>query len=190
MHGGQVMVESEVGKGSRFTVALPYQMSQFSALESEPTATTSQPLVVNPENAIAPLILLAEDNDANMQTFTTYLTAINYRIILAKNGREAVAMAKANSPDIILIDIQMPIMDGFESTKQIRLDPNLINTPIIALTALAMEGDRERCLAAGMNEYMSKPLKLKQLALKITELLMLEPSINRPLAPNSGGTRK
>ncbi|NUN66015.1 PAS domain S-box protein [Pseudanabaena biceps] len=175
LHGGQVMVESEVGKGSCFTVALPYEMSQSSAPESEPSATTSQPLVVNPENAIAPLILLAEDNDANILTFTSYLTAINYRVIVAKNGEEAVSMAKANAPDIILMDIQMPIVDGFEATQQIRLDPNLIDTPIIALTALAMEGDRERCLASGMNRYISKPLKLKHLATQIAELLQIKP---------------
>ncbi len=169
LHGGRVMVESEVGKGSRFTVALPYEMSQSSAPESAPIVTTPQPLVVNPENA--PLILLTEDNDANIQTFTTFLTAINYRVIVAKNGVEAVSMAKASAPDIILMDIQMPIMDGFEATKQIRLDPNLIDTPIIAVTALVMQGDRERCLAAGMNRYMSKPLDLKQLATQIAELL-------------------
>jgi PAS domain S-box-containing protein len=171
LHGGQVMAESEVGKGSCFTVALPYDLSPPSASEFEPTTTSSRPLVVNPENAIAPLILLAEDNEANIQTFTAYLTAINYRIIVAKNGEEAVSMAKANSPDIILMDVQMPIMDGLEATKQIRLDPNLINTPIIALTALAMEGDRDRCLAAGANDYLSKPVKLRQLNLLIQQVL-------------------
>ena len=173
LHGGQVMVESELGKGSRFTVALPHAMSQSHAPESAPIATTPLPIVVNSENATAPLILVAEDNDANIQTFISYLTAIDYRVIVAKNGIEVVSMAKANPPDIILMDIQMPIVDGFEATKQIRRDPNLINTPIIALTALAMEGDRERCLAAGMNEYMSKPIKFKQLVLKITELLQI-----------------
>jgi signal transduction histidine kinase/CheY-like chemotaxis protein len=171
LHGGQVTAESEVGKGSRFTVALPYDLSQSGAPESTSTATNSLPLVVNPENAIAPLILLAEDNEANIQTFAAYLTAINYRVIVAKNGEEAVAMAKANSPDIILMDIQMPIMDGLEATKQIRLDPNLINTPIIALTALAMEGDRERCLAAGANEYLAKPMKLRHLNATIQKLI-------------------
>nr|WP_103667650.1 PAS domain S-box protein [Pseudanabaena sp. BC1403] len=171
LHDGQVMAESEVGKGSRFSVVLPYDMSLSSASESEPTATTSLPQDVNPENAIAPLILLAEDNEANIQTFTSYLTAVNYRIIVAKNGEDAVAMAKANSPDIILMDIQMPIMDGIEATKQIRLDLNLINTPIIALTALAMEGDQERCLAAGANSYIAKPVKLRQLNFLIQQAL-------------------
>ena len=173
LHGGQVMVESEVGKGSLFTVALPYELPQSRAPESASIATSPQPQVVNPENAIAPLILVAEDNEANIQTFICYLTALNYRIIIAKNGIEVVSMAKANSPDIILMDVQMPIMDGFEATQQIRRDPNLINTPIIALTALAMEGDRERCLAVGMNEYMSKPFKFKELVFKITELLQI-----------------
>ncbi len=171
LHGGQVTAESEIGKGSRFTVALPYDLSLSSTLESEPTVTNSPPLAKNPENAIAPLILLAEDNEANIQTITSYLTAINYRIIVAKNGEEAVSMAKANSPDIILMDVQMPIMDGLEATRQIRLDPNLINTPIIALTALAMEGDREMCLAAGANDYIAKPVRLRTLSNTIQELL-------------------
>jgi CheY-like chemotaxis protein len=96
----------------------------------------------------------------------------NYRIIIARDGEEAVAMAKENSPDIIIMDTQMPTMDGLEATKQIRLDPDLTNIPIIALTALAMEGDRERCLDAGANEYLSKPIKLKQLANAIQQFLI------------------
>ena len=172
LHGGQVMVESEVGQGSFFTVALPYEMSQSNAIASAPTSTTASSQDVNPVNP--PLILLAEDNEANIQTFSSYLTAINYRVILARNGVEAIAQAKANLPDIILMDIQMPTMDGLESTRQIRLDPNLISTPIVALTALAMEGDRDRCLAAGMNGYISKPLKLRELARLIAELLVTQ----------------
>jgi PAS domain S-box-containing protein len=169
LHGGQVIAESEVGKGSRFTVALPYEMSASNAIAPVLTSTTSSSLAIAPDNA--PLILLAEDNEANIQTFSCYLTAINYRVIIARNGLEAIAQAKANLPDIILMDIQMPIMDGLEATKQIRLDPNLVNIPIIALTALAMEGDRERCLAAGANEYLAKPIKLHQLNSAIQQIL-------------------
>jgi signal transduction histidine kinase/ActR/RegA family two-component response regulator len=169
LHGGQVMVDSEVGQGSSFTVALPYEMSQSNAIASAPTSTTAFSQDVNPVNP--PLILLAEDNEANIQTFISYLTAVNYRVIVAQNGVEAIAQAKANLPDIILMDIQMPIMDGLEATKQIRLDPNLVNIPIIALTALAMEGDQERCLAAGANSYIAKPVKLRQLNLLIQQAL-------------------
>jgi CheY-like chemotaxis protein len=169
LHGGQVMAESEVGQGSRFTVALPCEMSELSAIASVPTSTTSSSLDITPDNA--PLILLAEDNEANIHTFSSYLTAINYRVIIARDGIEAIAQAKANLPDIILMDIQMPTMDGLEATKQIRLDPNLVNIPIIAITALAMEGDREKCLDAGANEYLSKPIKLRQLTTIIQQFL-------------------
>jgi CheY-like chemotaxis protein len=170
LHGGQVIAESEVGQGSRFTVALPYEITTSDAIASASISTTLSSLSVNPDNA--PLILLAEDNEANIHTFSSYLTALNYRIIIARDGEEAVAMAKENSPDIIIMDTQMPTMDGLEATKQIRLDPDLTNIPIIALTALAMEGDRERCLDAGANEYLSKPIKLKQLANAIQQFLI------------------
>lgn len=119
----------------------------------------------------SPLILLAEDNEANIMTISSYLEAKAYRVIIAKNGVEAISIAKAEHPDLILMDIQMPVMDGLEAIAQIRLDPSLIEIPIVALTALAMEGDRDRCLAAGANEYISKPIRLKQLDLLMQKLL-------------------
>ncbi|PZO42726.1 MAG: hypothetical protein DCF19_06755 [Pseudanabaena frigida] len=172
LHGGYVMVESEVGIGSRFTVILPYDhdISQFSTSSSAPNSAAS-PLVVNPESEIAPLILLAEDNEANIQTFSSYLTAVNYRVILARNGEEAVAMTKDFSPDIILMDIQMPKMDGLEAIGLIRADETIAKIPIIALTALAMESDRERCLNAGANAYLAKPVKLRTLNATIQQFL-------------------
>jgi CheY-like chemotaxis protein len=172
LHGGQVIAESVVGECSRFTVALPYEMELSStAIIPELVASSSSPIKVNVDNEVAPLILLAEDNEANIQTFKSYLTAINYRIAIARNGEEAVARAKDQSPDIIVMDIQMPKMDGLEAISLIRVDAQTATIPIIALTALAMEGDRERCLKAGANEYLTKPVKLKQLADKIRLLL-------------------
>ncbi len=170
LHGGQVMADSS-GKGSCFTVALPYE--PLPPRDAKPSLSTisSQSMVMDTDNAIAPMILLAEDNDSNIQTFSSYLTAVNYQVIIAKNGEEAVAMAQSYSPDIILMDIQMPKMDGLEAISQIRSDPKVASIPIIALTALAMEGDRERCLAAGANEYLSKPIKLKQLVTVIKQIL-------------------
>ena len=176
LHGGRVGVTSQVGVGSCFTIYLPFT----------PT-TTASPQLTAPTKSIvesdllpqakAPLILLAEDNEANISTISSYLKARGYRLILAKNGREAIAQAQAEVPDLILMDIQMPGMDGLEAMQQIRLNPNLVEIPIIALTALAMEGDRERCLAAGANDYLSKPVKLKQLILTIQHHLIPQDQI-------------
>ncbi|MBD2148818.1 response regulator [Pseudanabaena sp. FACHB-1277] len=172
LHGGQVMAESEFGRGSRFTVALPYEVVQSGgAIAPKLDANTASPVKVNNDDAIAPLILIAEDNEANIQTFTSYLTATNYRIVVAKDGKEAVAKTKELSPDIIIMDIQMPNMDGLEAIGLIRADAETAPIPIIAMTALAMEGDRERCLKAGASDYLTKPVKLRLLADTIRLLL-------------------
>ena len=95
--------------------------------------------------------------------FSSYLEAKGYRILLAIDGQQAIDLAKAEHPDLILMDIQMPVMDGIEAIKQIRLNPDLVNIPIVALTALAMVGDREKCLASGASDYLAKPFKLYQI---------------------------
>jgi len=118
-----------------------------------------------------PLILVAEDNEANISTLLDYLEVQGLRVSLARNGIEAVQMAKQQKPDLILMDIQMPEMDGLEATRQIRGAADLTNVPIIALTALAMPGDREKCLAAGANEYLTKPVGLKKLVNIITQYI-------------------
>jgi signal transduction histidine kinase/DNA-binding response OmpR family regulator len=162
LHNGQVAVESVLGEGSHFTVALPYEIAEPNLRSLEPVTPFSRPIAKS-KNAIVPLILLAEDNEANIQTFKTYLSAYEYDVILAKNGVEAVEMAKEHHPDIILMDIQMPVMDGLEATRLIRADKDLAKVPIIALTARAMQGDEELCIAAGASEYLSKPVELEQL---------------------------
>ena len=170
LHGGQVGITSTVGVGSCFTIDLPCTACAPSSLalesQTEPRIEPSQP-----EQGGSPLILLAEDNEANISTVSSYLRAKGYRILLAKNGEEAIALAKSENPNLILMDIQMPGMDGLEAMQHIRCDPNLVDLPIIALTALAMTGDRDRCLAAGANDYLTKPVKLKQLASTIQQLL-------------------
>jgi CheY-like chemotaxis protein len=111
---------------------------------------------------------LAEDNEHNISTLSNYLLAKGYRLLVARDGSEAVARTREESPDLVLMDIQMPGMDGLEATRHIRAGENSSAVPIVALTALTMPGDRERCITAGANEYMSKPVSLKRL-IKVIE---------------------
>ncbi|MEA5479009.1 CBS domain-containing protein [Pseudanabaena galeata UHCC 0370] len=173
LHGGTVELTSEVGVGSCFAINLPINIGDPAIEEQTEQDLSGQSQIgqSQTEGLISPLILLAEDNEANIATFSCYLEAKGYRILLATDGQQAIDFAKAEQPDLILMDIQMPVIDGLEAIKQIRLDPNLVNIPIIALTALAMAGDRDRCLAAGANDYLSKPVKLKQLNLLIQQVL-------------------
>ena len=122
-----------------------------------------------------PLILLAEDHEANINTFSSYLIAKGFDLILARNGLEAVARAETDKPDLILMDIQMPQMNGLEAIVKIRQheDTAVSQIPIVAVTALAMPGDREACLEAGANGYLSKPVSLKRLADTIQSQLTL-----------------
>ncbi|MBD2439111.1 response regulator, partial [Nostoc sp. FACHB-110] len=118
-----------------------------------------------------PVILLAEDNQANIDTMSGYLESRGYHLIMAHDGQQAIDQVHAQHPDLIVMDIQMPGMDGLEAIRHIRREPEFGHLPIIALTALAMPGDRETCLAAGANEYLTKPVKLKQLVTTIQQLL-------------------
>lgn len=129
------------------------------------------PVVSSPYQGEAPLILLAEDSEANINTIHDYLLNKGYRLIVARNGLEAITRAQEEIPDMILMDIQMPEMDGLEAIRRIRSNNQLAHTSIIALTALAMSGDREKCLAAGANAYISKPISLKGLITAIGALL-------------------
>ncbi len=110
-----------------------------------------------------PLILLAEDNEDSIGMLTDYLHSRGYQCVIARNGAEAIERVREARPLLILMDIQMPGMDGLEATRRIRSDAELAVIPIIAMTALAMPGDRERCLEAGASDYISKPVSLKQL---------------------------
>lgn len=108
-------------------------------------------------------ILLAEDNEDNVTTLVDYLAYKQFHVLVARTGVQCLQMAALCQPDVILMDIQMPEMDGLAAIKELRLNADTAHTPIVALTALAMIGDRERCLAAGANDYMSKPVALREL---------------------------
>ncbi len=173
MHGGTVKVNSQLGKGSCFTVTLPWTSV---CLQETPTTPTEglEPSSFSRITASwlkRPLILLAEDNADNIHTLLNYLQAKGFDVEIARNGIEVVENARSLHPQVILMDISMPEMDGLEATRQIRADSELATLPIIALTALAMPGDRERCLAAGINEYVTKPVQLRQLVQLIQSLI-------------------
>nr|WP_242039615.1 PAS domain-containing protein [Anabaena sphaerica] len=183
LHGAFISISSELGKGSCFTVRLPYipkrtgipTLSQFPTTieqlgQTDITKFLNSTVTAEPVTK-PPMILLAEDNLANIDALSSYLEARGYQLILANNGHQAIAKANSQTPDLILMDIQMPEMDGLEAMRQIRANPQLVSIPIIALTALAMPGDQEKCLQAGANEYLTKPVKLKQLAEMIQKLL-------------------
>jgi signal transduction histidine kinase/CheY-like chemotaxis protein len=153
--GGALHVESEPNVGSKFRFSL--RLSEVAApplRESEPLAQTSRPL----------RILLAEDNPVNSLLAQKILTSAGHEVYAVTDGRLAVAALRLRSFDVVLMDVNMPEMDGFEATRQIReLGEKGEQIPILALTALAIKGDRERCLAAGMNDYISKPFRRDEL---------------------------
>jgi len=128
-------------------------------------ATPSTALVVVPETVLqinAPRILLADDNETTIEMLSEYLQVHGYQVSVARNGIEAIQRTTEEAPDLILMDIQMPRIDGLEAIRRIRAMHSLADTPIIALTALAMPGDEERCLEAGANAYLSKPVRLRE----------------------------
>ena len=118
-----------------------------------------------------PKILLVEDNEMNRDMLSRRLTKKGYEIVTATDGGAGVAMAASDKPDLILMDITLPVMSGWDATREIKNSELTRNIPVIALTALAMVGDRERSLAAGCDDYDTKPIDLPRLLEKIEALL-------------------
>jgi CheY-like chemotaxis protein len=118
-------------------------------------------------------VLVVDDNPVNLEIYAEYLRENGFAVTLAQNGQEALTVAHQEYPDLILMDIQMPGMDGMSVIRHLRADddPALSTVPILALTALVMPGDRERCLQAGANAYWSKPFVLRDLVAEIQRLL-------------------
>jgi two-component system, cell cycle response regulator DivK len=118
-----------------------------------------------------PKILLVEDNEMNRDMLSRRLRRRGYEVLIAEDGQQGVDMARAEQPDLVLMDMSLPVKDGWEATREIKADAALAAMPVIALTAHAMAGDRERVLAAGCDDYDTKPIDLERLLGKITSLL-------------------
>lgn len=118
-----------------------------------------------------PRILVVEDNEENRDSLSRRLQRRGFEVLAAADGNVGVATAKAEKPDLVLMDMNMPELDGWEATRQIKADPALAHVPVIALTAHAMSGDRERALAAGCTDYHTKPIEFPKLLAQIETIL-------------------
>jgi PAS domain S-box-containing protein len=186
LHGGSINVKSKLGQGSEFTVNIPHRQHEVSDLESfrpEIRPLISE-LVHKKENflntpAKGGTVLLAEDNVTNVLTISEYLKNHGYTVVVAHDGQEALDKAGIINPDIILMDIQMPVMNGLDAIARLRGNIRFSTTPIIALTALTMPGDRERCLLAGASAYLSKPVRLENLRQIIENFLLPQLTVSK-----------
>jgi len=170
MQGGQVLVESKVGKGSTFTMTLPWEpVIEAATPDTAPNATQQLAEVV----PMQVRVLLVEDNLVNQKVVLAILRKKGFQIDVSNDGREALSKLEtaADPYDIVLMDVQMPVLDGLETTRIIRKNQRWDRLPIVAMTAHAMNGDRERCLQAGMNSYVSKPVQPAHLVSVIEKLL-------------------
>lgn len=121
-------------------------------------------------------ILLVEDNEMNWDMLSRRLIRKGFDVVIAVDGVEGVEMSISEAPDIILMDMSLPVLDGWQATKKIKADPQTQNIPVIAMTANAMAGDREKCLQAGCDDYDTKPVEFPRLLDKIKNLIGTEPT--------------
>jgi signal transduction histidine kinase len=177
LHHGEIIVNSELGRGTAFTVTL--QCEARAALSGNPGGTSvpspAASRASTPDHSVR--ILVVEDNHVNQKVVTAVLRKRGFYIELANDGQEALnKLMNSAAFDLVLMDVQMPVLDGLEATRLIRKEPRWKHLPIIAMTAHAMNGDKERCLEAGMSGYISKPVHPSLLLSTVDEFLLQKTS--------------
>jgi PAS domain S-box-containing protein len=176
LHGGTLELVSEVGQGSRFTVVLPVETTEGAmARQSAPPGVKPHPPTPVPMLA-GRTVLIADDSELNTRHMEDYLRAHGFRVRIARDGEEAVRLCREVKPAVVLMDIQMPRFNGLEAIRLLKAEAATVSVPMVALTALAMPGDRERCMAAGADAYLSKPVRLAE----VLELVKQLASRQRP----------
>jgi len=118
-----------------------------------------------------PKLLIVEDNELNLDMLSRRLTRLGYDIVSAEDGEQGVAMAGSEHPDLIVMDMSLPVLDGWEATRRLKAAPETMGIPVIALTAHAMASDREKALEAGCDDYDTKPVDIDRLKTKIERLI-------------------
>ncbi|MCM2463104.1 ATP-binding protein [Pseudomonas sp. LARHCG127] len=157
--GGTLRAQSEEGQGSVFTLEIPLALSR----QTPATLVPRLPIGSGSGDGEGRNVLLVEDNPVNQTVVEAMLRSLGFTVSIATDGAQAVRSAESLIFEAILMDCRLPIIDGYEATRQIRQLPGCDQVPIIALTANALQGDREACLAAGMNDYLAKPFKRNEL---------------------------
>ncbi len=186
MMGGDVRVSSVPGQGSLFT--LSFQARPARAQQRPVAETAAAPVRIADGRTSALRVLLVDDNAVNRQVVKLFLANLLTEIVEAANGADALAIMDQREFDIVLLDVHMPVMDGMEAIRRIRANPAWRNLPVIALTADAMEGDRERFVSMGMTDYIAKPIDRRALLGRIAAATDNNASIKADMA-SSAATR-
>jgi CheY-like chemotaxis protein len=157
MMGGDIQVKSQAGEGSTFSMQLVFECSddEVALMEEDSVAEEVPPGL---------RILVAEDNLINQQVIQAILDQFYCEVTVVENGEEAVALVQERDFDLVFMDCQMPIMDGYEASQAIRQLPETSSLPIVALTAHALDGEKEKCLSHGMTDYLAKPVTSESVA--------------------------
>jgi len=185
LHGGNLSLTSELGKGSRFIVSLPWIVPSESAVSKRPQIELMDEIPMDEANAVlfptpalnssgslnSPIILLAEDNENLIEIYADYLQTSNYRVLIARDGLEALSAVEKETPNLMLIDVQMPKMNGLDVMRKLRAKERFATVPMIALTANVLPAYKKHCLEAGATDFLGKPSSMAQILAMIEKYI-------------------